>query len=125
MQQCFGIPKNSSLRSCLALPQPVNFFCAESWILTRVRLMQAGGSQDLESLLAHEAEEATPEFLRQRPKYYYYNQWMRDRIAEHCGCDLPEPVIVKMLDMEAGELDLILTYPTAAQQQVCRGRPAL
>ena len=78
---------------------------------------QAGGSAKLEALLAHDAEEATPEFLRQRPKYYYYNQWMRERIAEHCGRELPEPVVLKMLDMEAGELDLILNYPTAAQQQ--------
>ena len=82
-------------------------------------LTQAGGSSKLESLLAHDTEEAAPEFLRQRPKYYYYNQWMRDRIVEHCGRNLPEPVVAKMLDMEAGELDLILNYPTAAQQQVC------
>ena len=79
---------------------------------------QAGGSAKLEAMLAHDAEEATPEFLRQRPKYYYYHLWMRDRIAEHCGRDLPEPVVLKMLDMEAGELDLVLNYPRAAQQQV-------
>jgi len=78
---------------------------------------QAGGSAKLEALLAHDAEEATPEFLRQRPKYYYYNLWMRERIVEHCGGELPEPVVLKMLDMEAGELDLILNYPTAAKQQ--------
>ena len=86
--------------------------------------VQAGGSAQLEKLLAHNAEEAKPEFLRQRPKYYYYNQWMRDRIAEHCGRDLPEPIVVKMLDMEAGELDLILNYPKAAQQQVRPDKPS-
>lgn len=78
-----------------------------------------GGSARLEALLAGELEEATPEILRQRPKYYYYNQWMRKRIAEHCGDALPEAVIGRMLAMEAGELDLILHYPAATLQQAC------
>eukprot|EP00887_Chlorella_sp_A99_P005594 scaffold1.g5594.t1 len=130
--------------------------------------LAAGGAAGLEALLAHEAEEATPEFLRQRPKYYYYNQWMRKRIGGqargggHAGAgggaawrgrgggearreaaappckptalartcaprlaprsaqfpELPEPVVEKLLDMEAGELDLILQYPRATQQTV-------
>ena len=80
--------------------------------------MQTGGAARLEAVLAGEAEEATPEFLRQRPKYYYYNQWMRQRIAEACGAGLPEPVVGRLLAMEAGELDLILHYPRAARQQV-------
>ena len=87
------------------------------WFEVCRTVSQAGGSAKLEALLAHVAEEATPEFLRQRPKYYYYNLWMRERIAEHCGGELPEPVVLKMLDMDAGELDLILKYPTAAKQQ--------
>ena len=32
------------------------------------------GAAGLDALLAEEAEEAKPEFLRDRPKYYYYNQ---------------------------------------------------
>lgn len=34
------------------------------------------------ALLEEEREAALPEFLRPRPKYYYYNQWMRRRIEE-------------------------------------------
>ena len=74
-------------------------------------------------MLAGEEEAATPEFLRQRPKYYYYNQWMRRRIAEHCGDALPEAVVGRLLAMEAGELDLILHYPAATQQQASASSP--
>lgn len=84
--------------------------------------LQEGGSKRLETLLRGEEEEATPEFMRQRPKYYYYHEWMRKRIAEHCGGSLPEAVIGRMLAMEAGELDLILHYPSAAQQQARMSR---
>ncbi len=77
---------------------------------------QAGGAAALQTLLADALEEAKPEFLKQRPKYYYYNQWMRGRLAAACPA-LPEPVVLKMLDMEAGELDLVLQYPQAAAAQ--------
>jgi glutamate/tyrosine decarboxylase-like PLP-dependent enzyme len=50
-------------------------------------------------------------------QYYYYNQWMRQRIAAAAPA-LPEPVVAKLLDMEAGELDLLLQYPAAAAAQV-------
>lgn len=42
---------------------------------------------------------------------------MRQRLAAAAPA-LPEPVVAKMLDMEAGELDLILQYPVAAAAQV-------
>ena len=42
---------------------------------------------------------------------------MRKRIAEHCGEGLPEAVLGRLLAMEAGELDLILHYAAATQQQ--------
>ena len=51
-------------------------------------------------------------------QYYYYNQWMRQRIAAAAPA-LPEPVVAKLLEMEAGELDLLLQYPAAAAAQVC------
>ena len=43
---------------------------------------------------------------------------MRQRIAAAAAA-LPEPVVAKLLDMEAGELDLLLQYPAAAAAQVC------
>lgn len=80
--------------------------------------MQAGGAAALQALLAGEAEEAKPEFLKDRPKYHYYNQWMRQRLAAAAPLALPEPVILKLLEMDAGELDLLLQYPSAATSQV-------
>ena len=60
---------------------------------------QEEGSAGVERWLAAEAEAALPEFKRKRPKYYYYYEWMRERIAGHCGA-LPEPVLDKLLTLE-------------------------
>ena len=68
----------------------------------------------MERWLAAEAEAALPEFRRARPRYYYYYEWMRGRVAGACGA-LPEPVLDKLLTLEAGELDTLLTYPKAAR----------
>ena len=43
--------------------------------------MQGGGAAGLLAHLAAEREAARPEFLRQRPKYYYYYEWMKKRIS--------------------------------------------
>lgn len=75
------------------------------------------GARALESWLEEERQQKLPEFLRERPKYYYYYEWMRERIEEHYPA-LPEEVMDKMLTMEAGELDLLLCYPKALQGQV-------
>jgi hypothetical protein len=72
--------------------------------------VQAEGSAGLERWMEAQAEAALPEFKRRRPKYYYYYEWMRERIAQRCGA-LPEPVLDKLLNIEAGELDDLLTYP--------------
>ncbi len=37
----------------------------------------------LEAHLAAEAEAAKPEYLRQRPKFYYYYEWCKKRIHAH------------------------------------------
>lgn len=58
-----------------------------------------------------------PEYVRPRPKYYYFYEWMRERIGEHYP-SLPEPVMDKLLATDAGELDLLLQYPKAIQGQV-------
>ena len=78
---------------------------------------QEEGTRGLESWLAAEKERALPEFKRKRPKYYYYYEWMKERIATHCGA-LPEPVLDKLLNVEAGELDTLLTYPAGVQAKV-------
>ena len=58
-----------------------------------------------------------PEYVRPRPKYYYFYEWMRERIEEHYP-NLPEPVMDKLLATDAGELDLLLQYPRAIKGQV-------
>lgn len=78
---------------------------------------QEGGAKALQDLLAREKEEALPEFRRARPKYYYYYNWMRERVLEHCG-QLPAPVLEKLIRVDATELDMLLTYPTGVKRQV-------
>lgn len=74
--------------------------------------LKHGGSAGLEEYLAAEMEASKPEFLKKRPKYYYYYEWMRTRI-ETIMPGLPEPVMDKLLTMEANELDLLVSYPGA------------
>ena len=63
----------------------------------------------LQQWLAEEEERKKPEFLKQRPKYHYYYEWMKQRIcATHPA--LPEPVMDKLLTMPANDLDLILQH---------------
>ncbi len=73
--------------------------------------------EGLSRQLAVEKEEAKPEFLKKRPKYYYYYRWMKERITEHCQ-ELPAPVMDKLLTMDAGELDLLLQHETAIKSKV-------
>lgn len=80
-------------------------------------ILQAGGSAALEALLRKEADDALPEFLKPRPKYFYYYKWMRQRVLQHCG-ELPGPVMDKLLTLDATELDMLLTYPSGIKQQV-------
>ena len=80
-------------------------------------MLQESGIVGLKAKLAAEAEEAKPEFLKQRPKYYYYYRWMRERIEEHCA-ELPGPVMDKLLAMDAGELDLLLQHESAIKSKV-------
>ena len=55
--------------------------------------------------------------MRPRSKYYYFYEWMRERISDHFP-HLPEPIMDKLLAMDAGELDLLLRYPKAIRGQV-------
>ena len=67
--------------------------------------------------LADQHERARPEYARVRPKYYYYYEWMRKRLGERFPEGLPEPVVDKLLALDAGELDLLLQYPQAIAGQ--------
>ena len=59
---------------------------------------------------------AAPEYIRPRPKYYHLFEWMRERVEAACP-GLPEPVMDKLLAMDADELDLLLKYPRAIRGQ--------
>jgi hypothetical protein len=59
---------------------------------------------------------AAPEYIRPRPKYYHLFEWMRERVEATCP-GLPEPVMDKLLAMDADELDLLLQYPRAIRGQ--------
>lgn len=86
-------------------------------MVKRMAPSQAGGSKSLQDLLAKEEEEALPEFKRARPKYYYYYNWMRERVTRACG-QLPAPVLEKLIRIDATELDMLITYPKGIQRQV-------
>ncbi|GLI68173.1 hypothetical protein VaNZ11_012513, partial [Volvox africanus] len=76
-----------------------------------------GGEMGLMQLLARRAVERMPEFLRPRPRWYYYNAWMRQRLDAVCP-GLPEPVTTKLLaDTDANDLDLMLQHPLAIMAQ--------
>lgn len=105
------------------------------------------GYSGLERWLEDDRERKLPEVLRNRPKvksynctfkiillcifsntsynfsqhcfqqYYYYYEWTRERIQRHCG-HLPEPVMDKMLTLEAGDLEVLLKLPIAVKAQV-------
>ena len=74
--------------------------------------IRSGGVARLNAVLAAEKERDLPPFMRPKPKYYYYYEWMRKRIeARHP--ELPEPIMDKLLTLDANELDLIMQYPAA------------
>eukprot|EP00854_Cymbomonas_tetramitiformis_P003256 gene3256-4105_t len=75
------------------------------------------GAEGLVQFLEEEKWRNAPEYLRSRPKYYYYYEWMKDRILEHYP-ELPEAVMDKLLATDASELDLLLQYPKAIRGQV-------
>ena len=60
-----------------------------------------------------------PEYVRPRPKYYYFYEWMRERIGEHYP-SLPEPVMDKLLATDAGEGGgLLLSFHFITHASTC------
>lgn len=90
---------------------------ANAYGLLYMLYWQAEGSAGLLAWQAEQKERAKPEYLKQRPKYYYYYEWMRGRICDRHPA-LPEPVMDKLLTMDAGDLDLILQYSSATDNKV-------
>lgn len=50
-------------------------------------------------------------------QFYWYYQWMTKRIEHKCGF-LPDPVMDKLLCMDANELDTLLSSTNAIRAQV-------
>lgn len=75
------------------------------------------GFAGLQKMMDVERERMQPEFLKKRPKYYYYFEWMKKRIQERHPT-IAEGVMDKLLALDAGELDLLLQYPQAIDATV-------
>ena len=75
------------------------------------------GYAGLRKMIEVERERMQPEFMKKRPKYYYYYEWMKKRITERHP-EIAEGVMDKLLALDAGELDLLLQYPQAIDATV-------
>ena len=75
------------------------------------------GYVGLERMMSVERERMQPEFMRKRPKYYYYYEWMKKRIVERHP-EISDGVMDKLLTLDATELDLLLKYPQAIDNTV-------
>ena len=78
--------------------------------LRDVLARECTGVEDALEWLDEDKWENAPEYVRPRPKYYYFYELMKKRINEHYP-ELPQPVMDKLLSLDAGELDLLLQYP--------------
>ena len=84
--------------------------------LRDVLARECTGVEDALEWLDEDKWENAPEYVRPRPKYYYFYELMKKRINEHYP-ELPQPVMDKLLSLDAGELDLLLQYPRAIKGQ--------
>jgi hypothetical protein len=84
----------------------------------RDALFSAGGSDAALLWLEEDKWRHAPEYVRPRPKYYYFYEMMREKIEAHYPPGtLPAPVMDKLLSTDADELDLLLQYPEAIRGQ--------
>lgn len=84
------------------------------------RAIESGcGYAGLKRMIDIEQERLQPEFKKQRPKYYYYYEWMKKRIHERHPA-ISVGVMDKLLTLDATELDLVLQYPQAIDATVAR-----
>ena len=82
----------------------------------RDALVSPGGSAAAVAWLEADKWRHAPEYVRPRPKYYYFYEMMREKIEVHYP-SLPSPVMDKLLATDADELDLLLQYPEAIRGQ--------
>ena len=82
----------------------------------RDALVSPGGSAAAVAWLEADKWRHAPEYVRPRPKYYYFYEMMREKIEAHYP-SLPSPVMDKLLATDADELDLLLQYPEAIRGQ--------
>lgn len=75
------------------------------------------GFKGLVRMMETEKERAKPEVFKNRPKYYYYYEWMKRRIEQRHP-SISEQVMDKLLTLDATELDLLLQYPQAIDNTV-------
>ena len=75
------------------------------------------GYVGLQKMMAVERERMQPEYMKNRPKYYYYYEWMKKRIQDRHP-SISEGVMDKLLTLDATELDLLLQYPQAIDSTV-------
>jgi len=83
---------------------------------SQIRDVLLKGTREALAWLEVDKWENAPEYIRPRPKYYYFYEMMKERIYEHFP-ELPQPVMDKLLSLDAGELDLLLQYPRAIKGQ--------
>ena len=79
-------------------------------------LLSPGGASAAVAWLEADKWAHAPEYVRPRPKYYYFYEMMREKIEAHYPV-LPPPVMDKLLATDADELDLLLQYPEAIRGQ--------
>ena len=68
-------------------------------------------------MIETEKERTKLEVFKNRPKYYYYYEWMRRRIEQRHP-SISEQVMDKLLTLDATELDLLLQYSQAIDSTV-------
>lgn len=78
--------------------------------------LRTGASFALTFLDKDKWENEVPEYMRPKPKYFYYYEWMKDRIKEYYP-ELPQCVLDKLLSLDGAELDLLLQHPQAIRGQ--------
>ena len=59
-------------------------------------------------------ENEVPEYMPET-KYFYYYEWMKDRVKSIA--ELPQCVLDKLLSLDGAELDLLLQHPQAIRGQ--------
>lgn len=109
-------------RAAALCPESADAASAVERLLRRVpehyaEAVRCRGPDGLIDVLKAEKDHSLPPFLKPRPKYYYYFQWMKRRISARHP-ELPDAIMDKLLTLDATELDLLLQYPEAIDSTV-------